>query len=258
MKNLKKRLQDGEKLVGPFMKFTNPGLVEIFGKAGFDFVVIDTEHGPQSTESVENLVRAAELAGISPVVRVRRNESSLISCALDVGAEGILVPQVTTVQDALNVVKATRFAPEGERGVCCYVRAASYSHESKFDYFKRANRDNVVIILIEGEQGIINLDEIIQLPGIDVIFIGPYDLSQSLGLAGQVDHPLVLEKMQEVVSKAQRAGLVVGTFVDNLEVAALWSRMGVQFMAYSVDTGIIYQASRDIVCKIRENIDGVK
>jgi len=94
MYNLKTHLQNGRKVAGPFVKFTNPGLVEIFGKAGFDFVIIDTEHGPHSTESVENLVRAAELAGISPVVRVRRNEPSLISRVLDVGAEGILVSYV--------------------------------------------------------------------------------------------------------------------------------------------------------------------
>ena len=258
MSNLKNSLKDGHKVVGPFMKLANPELVEIFGKAGFDFVIIDTEHGPQSTESVENLVRAAELTGISAVVRVRRNDPSLISRALDVGAEGILVPQISSSEDALNVVKAAKFAPDGERGVCCYVRAASYSHENKFEYFQRVNRDNVVAILIEGEQGIKNLDKIIQVPGIDIIFIGPYDLSQSLGLPGQVDHPLVLEKMQEVVNKTQKAGLAVGTFVDNLGAAAMWSQLGIQFIAYSVDTGIIYLASRDIVFKIREKFVGVK
>ncbi len=252
MNNLKTRLQNGRMVAGPFIKFANPGLVEIYGKAGFDFVVIDTEHGPHSIETVENLVRAAELAGISPVVRVRRNEPSLISRVMDVGAEGILVPQVTGGADALSAVKAAKFAPEGERGMCCYVRSASYSHENKFDYFKRTNRDNVIIILIEGKQGLENLDQIIGVPGIDVLFIGPYDLSQSLGLPGQIDHPLVREKMREVVSKAHLAGLAVGTFVDNLEAVALWSAMGVQFIAYSVDAGIIYQASREIVSRIQE------
>lgn len=256
MNNLKTRLQNGQKVTGPFMKFANPGLVEIFAKAGFDFVILDTEHGPLCTESVENLVRAAELAAISSVVRVRRNDPSLISRVLDVGAEGVLVPQVTSAQEALSAVKAAKFAPNGERGVCCYVRAASYSHENKFDYFTRANRDNFVIILIEGKRGLENLSEIMTVQGIDIIFIGPYDLSQSLGLPGQVDHPLVAEKMQEVVTKAQKANIAVGTFVDNLEAAALWSRMGVQFMAYSVDTGIIYQASRDLARKLKEKIRG--
>jgi len=256
MKILKSRLLDGQKVVGPFIKFTDPGLVEIFGKTGFDFVIIDTEHGPLGTETVENLVRAAELAGISAVVRVRRNDPSLISRVLDVGAEGILVPQIATKREAQNVVRAAKFAPDGERGVCCYVRAAAYSHENKFDYFTKANRESVVIVLIEGKRGLENLDQIIQVPGIDIVFIGPYDLSQSLGLPGQVDHPLVAEKMQEVVNKAQKAGLAVGTFVDNMEAATLWSRVGVQFIAYSVDAGIIYQASRDLVFKLKENIPG--
>ncbi|HSW58720.1 MAG TPA: aldolase/citrate lyase family protein [Dehalococcoidales bacterium] len=258
MTNFKTRLREGQTVIGPFMKFSYPGLVEIFGNAGFDFVIIDTEHGPQGAETVETLVRAAELVGITPVVRVRRNEPSLISQALDLGAEGLLVPQVTSEQDALDVVKAAKFEPEGGRGVCCYVRAAAYSHENKFDYFKRANANNVTIIMIEGRQGIDNLDQIIKVPGVDVIFIGPYDLSQSLGLPGQVDHPLVIEKMREVAEKAQKAGLAVGTFVDNLEAAARWSRLGVQFIAYSVDTGIIYQAARDIVARLKENIGSAR
>lgn len=254
MNNLKRRLLDGHKVAGLFMKFSSPGLVEIFGKAGFDFVIIDTEHGPLNTETVENLVRAAELTGISPIVRVRRNEPSLISRVLDVGAEGILVPQVTNGDEALRAVKAAKFAPEGERGVCCYVRAASYSHENKFSYFQRANQDNVIIILIEGRQGIESLHQIIQVPGIDVLFIGPYDLSQSMGLPGQVDHPLVLGKMREVVDKARQAGLAVGTFVDNLEAAAMWSGLGVQLIAYSVDAAIIYQASRELVLSINKTM----
>lgn len=252
MKKLKKSLQDGRILAGPFMKFSHPGLVEIFGQAGFDFVIFDTEHGPLGSETVENLVRAAELSGISAVVRVRRNEPSLISRALDTGAEGLLVPQVATAEDALQVVKAARYAPEGERGVCCYVRAAAYSHEDKFAYFEKANRDNVIIILIEGAEGIANLEQIIRVPGIDVIFIGPYDLSQSLGVPGKVDHPLVLEKMGQVVETARKAGLAVGTFVDNLKALSRWSGLGVQFLAYSVDTGIIYQASRDLVEQVKK------
>lgn len=252
MSTLKQRLREGRIVAGPFMKLASPAVVEIFGHAGFDFVIIDLEHGPLSSESVENMVRAAELAGISPVVRVRRNDPSLCARALDVGAEGILVPQVATAEEARGVVRGARFAPEGERGVCRYVRAAAYSREDKFSYFRGANEKTAVIVLIEGARAIANLEQIIAVPGIDVIFIGPYDLSQSLGVPGEVNHPQVMGKMRDIVSTARLARLAVGTFVDDLETAGRWMELGVQFIAYMVDVGIIYQASREIVGRIKE------
>lgn len=253
MHRLKSRLLKGEDVIGPFIKLTSPALVEIFGLAGFDFVIIDAEHGPFNMETAENLIRAAELVNISPVVRVRCNDPSLISRALDLNAEGIIVPQVTTAEEAGAVVRAARFAPEGERGVCRYVRASGYTHEEKFSYFKRANRETVVIIIIEGATGIENLDDILAQPGVDSIFIGPYDLSQSLGLPGQIKHRLVKQKMQQVVERARKAKISVGTFVEDIASAKEWMEMGVQFIAYKVDTGIIYQAAREIVDQLKQD-----
>ncbi len=253
MHRLKSRLLKGEKVIGPFMKLTSPALVEIFGLAGFDFMIIDAEHGPFNMETAENLIRAAELVKISSIVRVRSNDGSLISRALDLGAEGIIVPQVTSAEDARAVVRAARFAPEGERGVCRYVRASGYTHEEKYSYFKRANRETVVIIIIEGAEGVENLDEILKLRGIDSIFIGPYDLSQSLGLPGQIKHSLVVQKMQQVVERARDANIAVGTFVEDIASAREWMEMGVQFIAYRVDTGIIYQAAREIVEQVKQD-----
>lgn len=252
MHYLKKRLSKGETVIGPFMKLNSPALVEIFGLAGFDFVIIDAEHGPYNMESAEDLIRAAELVGISPIVRVRNSEPSLISRALDLGAEGIIVPQVTTADEARAVAKASRFAPEGERGVCRFVRAARYTHEDKFSYFERANRETVVIVIIEGSKGVENLDDILTLPGIDTIFIGPYDLSQSLGLPGQIKNPRVLQEMKKIIDKARRENVAVGTFVEDIDSAREWMEMGVQFIAYRVDTGIIYQAVREIIDKFKK------
>jgi len=163
------------------------------------------------------------------------------------GAEGILVPHISTPEDAIAAVKASLFAPEGERGVCCSVRSASYSHLDKYTYFKNSNENTVVILFIEGEEGIGNLDEILKVNGIGAIFIGPYDLSQSMGVPGEVDHPRVIEKVEEVVNRARNAGLAVGTYVDDVLSASRWMGLGVQYIAYSVDVGIIYNASKAIV-----------
>lgn len=250
MGRLKEALRQGKTVIGPFMKLPEPALVEIFGRAGFDYVIIDTEHGPMSIESAENLVRAAELVGITPVIRIRENDASLVSRALDIGAEGVQVPQIGRAADAEAVVKAAKFAPEGERGVCRFVRAAQYTHVDRFEYFRRANADTTVIIHIEGREGVENIDGILAVPGLDVAFIGPYDLSQSLGVPGQVDHPEVARAMADVVEKARRRGVAVGTFVDNEAAARKWMEAGIQYISYSVDVGLIYEAARGLLASL--------
>ena len=249
---LKKELQDGKIVFGPFMKFTDPAAVEAMGFAGFNFVIIDEEHGPISLENAQNMVRAAESVNITPVIRVGNNEEALILRALDIGAQGIEIPQINSKSDAVKAVKSVKYSPQGERGVCRYVRAANYSSMDKFEYFKSANKETMIIAHIEGVEGINNLDEILSVPDIDVIFIGPYDLSQSLGVPGEVNHPLVKEKMKEVVLKCKENKVAVGTFADNVETAKSWVSLGVQYMSFSVDVGILYEASKKIVNDLRK------
>jgi len=250
--HLKEALQDGKVVFGPFLKFTDPAVVEIMGFAGFDFVIIDAEHGPISMESAQNMIRAAESVKITPIIRVGNNDEALILRALDIGAQGIEIPQINSKPDAVRAVKSVKYSPQGERGVCRYVRAANYSSMDKFKYFESANNETMIIAHIEGVEGISNLDEILSVPGIDVIFIGPYDLSQSLGIPGQVNHSLVVEKMKEVVTKCRENNIAVGTFADDVETAKSWVSLGVQYMSFSVDVGILYEVSKQIVEKLKK------
>ena len=165
---------------------------------------------------------------------------------LDIGAGGIQVPQITTRAEAEAVIKRTKFAPMGERGVCRFVRAAKYSAKDRFEYFKDEN-EKVTILQIEGQEGIDNIDDILAADGIDVLFIGPYDLSQSLCVPGEIDNPLVEEKMLEIVDKCKEKNVTVGTFVDTPENAVKWKRLGIKYISYSVDMGIFYEAMTDIV-----------
>lgn len=249
---MKEALQDGKVVFGPFLKFTDPAVVEIMGFAGFDFVIIDAEHGPISMESAQNMIRAAESVKITPIIRVGNNDEALILRALDIGAQGIEIPQINSKPDAVRAVKSVKYSPQGERGVCRYVRAANYSSMDKFKYFESANNETMIIAHIEGVEGISNLDEILSVPGIDVIFIGPYDLSQSLGIPGQVNHSLVVEKMKEVVTKCRENNIAVGTFADDVETAKSWVSLGVQYMSFSVDVGILYEVSKQIVEKLKK------
>jgi 4-hydroxy-2-oxoheptanedioate aldolase len=251
--HLKEALQNGKNVFGPFMKFTDPAAVEIMGFAGFDFVIIDAEHGPISMENAQNMIRAAESVNITPIIRVGSNEEVLILRALDIGAQGIEIPQISSKPDAVRAVKSVKFSPQGERGVCRYVRAANYSSMDKFKYFESANKETMIIAHIEGVEGINNLDEILSVSGIDVIFIGPYDLSQSLGIPGQVNNSLVVEKMKEVVLKCKQNKVAVGTFADDVETAKSWVSLGVQYMSFSVDVGILYDISKTIIKELKIN-----
>lgn len=247
MNKLKEKITGGETVLGPFMKFTDPAAVEIAGLAGFDFVIIDMEHGPVTYERAQDLIRAAEVRNITPVIRVPENREIYIQRALDIGAGAVQVPQISNAEDAIRVAKASRFHPEGIRGACRYVKAARYSATEKSEYFAKANDDVVTIIHIEGVEGIRNINEVVKVPGIDIIFLGPYDLSQSCGVPGQVDHPDVISKMTEAVEVSRKNGKAVGTFVESPASAAKWANLGVQYLSYSVDAGIYLTACKDIV-----------
>lgn len=243
--NLKEALKQGKTVVGPFCKIQDPTIVELAALAGFDFVIIDMEHGPFSIEGVQQMVRAAEARGITPVVRVTENSETLILRTLDVGVKCVQVPQVGKREDAEKVVNATLFHPKGERGMCRYVRAAEYTNIDKADHFGSSNDDILSIVHIEGLEGIENLSEIVKTD-IDVIFLGPYDLSQSCGVPGQVHHEKVVKRMEEAVKIAKASGKAVGTFVETPEDAKKWSDVGVQYLSYSVDVGIVLNAFKDI------------
>ncbi|MBC3759193.1 aldolase [Hyunsoonleella sp. SJ7] len=239
-------------VVGPFMKVSDPALVEVAAFAGFDFVIIDLEHGPSTFETIQGHVRAAQAKGVVPVVRVPEISENMISKALDIGADYVQVPQIETAKDAERVVKASKFFPEGARGVCRYVRAADYSSMHKEYYFGNANQSTGVIIHIEGNIAFKNIDQILAVDGIDIIFIGPYDMSQSCGVPGQVNHPKVISQMKEIVEKASKLGKVVGTFVESPESARQWIDLGVKYISYAVDVGIYYSACKSIVDEVHK------
>lgn len=235
---------------GPFSKTSEPGMVEVLGYAGFDFVILDLEHGPNNILSLQHLVRAAQIGGLLPIVRAKEDVLSSVSEALDIGAGGVLCPRVDSADRARRIIETAKFAPLGQRGVCRFVRAAHYSARDRYEYFQAANQA-LVILGLEGLEALAQLDDILAVPGVDLIFIGPYDLSQNLGLPGQIEHPEVTAKMEEIVERCRRAGIGVGTFCDTPESAARWRRAGVRFISYSVDLGLFYQACREVAADLK-------
>ncbi|MFR9503304.1 MAG: aldolase/citrate lyase family protein [Rikenellaceae bacterium] len=248
---MKNKLAEGKSVMGPFVKMTDACLIEQAALAGFDFCILDMEHGPISFESALDLIRAAELHGMSPIIRTTDASHENILRALDLGAHGVEVPQVNSREAAESVVSACKFFPEGTRGVCRYTRAAEYTNIDKAAHFAGSNANTMVIVHIEGMEGVNNLAEILEVKGLDVIFLGPYDLSQSCGVPGDVTNPIVVEQMKKAVDMAAAKGVKVGTFVESAERVNFWRDLGVSYFAYSVDVGIYFDACKSIVdsCK---------
>lgn len=232
-------------IIGIFSKTTDSSMIEVAGLAGLDFIIIDGEHGPAGLETLQNHVRAALLTDIAPIVRVKGTDAHSISAALDIGALGVQVPNIATPEQATEAVRAVRFHPHGMRGVCRFVRAAEYGRVSKDYYFNMANQA-VLILQVEGIEGVNNLDQILAVDGIDVLFIGPYDLSQSVGLPGQVDAKEVEILIEEIFKKANSRGVKLGIFSDSMEKSKKYARQGYAYIAYSVDMNIFLSACSKI------------
>ena len=241
----RKIIREGKSVYGPFMKSADAAFVETTGYAGFEFAILDMEHGPVSLENMQNNIRAAQIAGMLPIVRVRDRMPETIAQALDIGAGGVQIPQVTNAEEAYQAVRSARYYPEGERGVCRFVRAANYSSAERSGYFRSAN-EALLILQLEGKEAIRNLNEILEVKGYDIIFVGPYDLSQSLGVPGEVTNPVVTEQIRLIVKEACSRNIVVGTFLDRLDGLEYWKNLGLQYFCYSVDVGIYYEACKEL------------
>lgn len=248
--HLKRKLQQGEVVLGPFMNCSYPAFIEICGHAGFDFAVIDMEHGPLHTLVAEDLCRAADCVGLAPVVRVRKNDAAQIQRALDIGSAGVQVPQIETQADAEAVVRSAKYNPIGSRGLSFGTRAGVYTAAGT-NITDRLNEESLVIVHVEGSQGVQNLEAIVSVPHIDVIFLGPYDLSQSLGIPGQVQDPRVTDLMQSAVRTIRNAGKAAGTFTDNPEIAQHWIDVGVQYIGLGIDVSIFLKACQSLVKAVR-------
>jgi 4-hydroxy-2-oxoheptanedioate aldolase len=239
--DFKKSIKEGKILLGTGVQINSPEIVEILGNTGFDFVMIDTEHASFGLEAAENLVRAADASGIVPIIRVSHKNPTLIMKALDMGAQGIIVPGISTKEDAVAAVRASKYAPLGNRGACPFVRAAGHMARDWKTFSQSANETTVVFLLIEGPEGIKNFEDIISVEGIDVISMGPFDLSVALGVGGQVDHPLVIEKFKEMIRLALRKNIALSTVVFDLEeekirsTAQYWYNLGVKVMMVGGD-----------------------
>jgi 4-hydroxy-2-oxoheptanedioate aldolase len=211
---VKSSLKAGKPVLGCFINLYSPSIAEMLGHSQFDFVVIDNEHGSFSWTEVEEMIRACEISGTVPIVRVLSSAPGEILKALDRGAKGIHVPQVDTAEQARAAVSAAKFPPHGTRGTAFGVRAADYGMKKGSPYLTQSNEDVLVVVQIETVEAVETVDEIMQ-SGIDLAFIGPTDLSVSAGFPDQPDHPELLAMHDKVLASGRKHGVPVGILSAN-------------------------------------------
>ncbi|MCA1023839.1 HpcH/HpaI aldolase family protein [Halobacillus litoralis] len=249
---IKNKLEEGDSVIGTFVKMADSSSVEIMGMAGFDFIVIDSEHVGFNIETITHLIRTAELYQMVPIIRVKRNEKTEILQALDCGALGVQVPNVDTHTDAKNIVQSTKYDPIGSRGFAPSHRAAGFGMMNIKEYVELTNKETMIICHCETVESINNIEEILSEKEVDVVFIGPMDLSQSLGVIGESDHPKVKAAITQVVKKIKAAGKVVGMVAPNAKVAREYINMGVQYVTISSDQGMIANLGQSIIQQLKD------
>jgi 2-keto-3-deoxy-L-rhamnonate aldolase RhmA len=245
---LKQKLRDGKPVFGVMITFPSPPVVEMLGYMGFDWVLIDNEHGSITVDISEDMIRAAELTGIAPIVRPVANRPEVIAPFLDRGAWGVQVPHVNTREEAEAAVAACKYFPEGQRGSFSRGRPAEYglSGKSTQDYFAQANANTLVCLMLEEVVAIDNIGEIVKVKGVDVLFIGSGDLSQSMGHPGQQAHPEVLAVMEKGVKRIRDAGIAAGVSCPDALIPRFLG-LGVQYFHSNV--GSLLQSAGDAYLK---------
>jgi 4-hydroxy-2-oxoheptanedioate aldolase len=246
----KAALKAGKAQIGLWGSIPSNYTAEVVAGAGFDWFLIDTEHTPTDIETVLGQVQAvAAYPGTEPVVRVPWNDMVTIKRVLDIGVQSILVPQVTTVQEAKDAVSFARFPTAGVRGVAGTTRATRFGRVK--DYFRTADAEICVLLQLESEAALKNLEAIAAIEGVDGIFIGPADLHASLGRLGDIAHEAVLPVIDDAIKRIVKAGKAPGILTASEELARRWLKLGATFVAVGADVGILARGADALAAKFK-------
>jgi len=242
------RLRGGETLHGTMISIPSAAIAEVLAEVGFDWLFIDGEHGPIDSAELISILQAVE-RDVPCIYRVPQLGAGAIKRALDMGAAGIIVPQIETEADARDAVRLSRYAPEGERGVGL-ARAHRYGFAFR-EYVERANDDIAVIVQAEHVRAVENIDRIAAVPGLDAVFLGPYDLSASLGHPGDLHHPAVTEAIEHITTTCQAQGMPLGYFGLDANAVAPFVARGYTLICTSVDCVLLGHSARRLIDELR-------
>jgi 4-hydroxy-2-oxoheptanedioate aldolase len=251
MKNRWSHLEQGDTLMGSFISTGYPVNTELMGLAGFDFVIIDLEHGMGSERDILSQLHALEHTSAIGVVRVESHEKQRVHRLLDLGVQGIMFPRVDNAAQARECVAAMRYPPDGVRGVATIVRAAGYGTHFN-DYRNESKSTLLPIIQIESAEAVKNVEEIAAVDGVGVLFVGPMDLSTSLGIFRQYDHPLFLDALNKTLEAARRHNRVAGILLPTADTTRHYRDMGFRFLTAGTDVLLLKTAAMQLLQQLRD------
>jgi len=247
---VKALLKAGKPAIGAATMLPSPPAAEILAQAGFDWLWIDMEHAPVNLETAHRMIQATQGTETAPIVRVPWNLHWLAKPVLDMGAMGVVMPQVSSKQEALDAVQAVRYPPEGVRGLSPGFAALRWGL-SMPEYLKIANNEIMAILLIEHIEAVNHIDEILTVPGVDLIFVGPGDLSASMGLLGQTTHARVEDAIQKVLAATKKAKVPAGILAVTPDDANRRIQQGFQFILVGSDMGFLTSGAKGILGQIK-------
>lgn len=244
MTGLRQRLKQGDLLLGQLvLEFFTPGLGPVLDACGLDFVIFDMEHGRCDIGMLEQMIASCRGSQIVPMVRVPDLNFAPLSRVLDLGARGVMVPRVETRQQAEAIVSALKYAPQGKRGVALGIAHDLY-RAAGAEFFAQSNEDIPIILQVETVKAFENLDAIVSTPGVDVVWIGHYDLTVSMGIPAQFDHPRLLQAMDDLVATCRKHGVAPGFLPPTQESAAYWISKGFRMISLGSDIGVFLDGIR--------------
>lgn len=244
---LKEKLESGRSVIGTWSIIPSTVTTEIIASTGVDFIIIDAEHGPISFETAQNMVMVCESKGVSPVMRVGAINEADILKALDIGVHCIQIPNINTKKDVEKIIELSKYPPIGKRGFSPFTRAGNYSIENAKTLTEKANKNTLVAINIEGKEAIEDIDNILKIEQLDIIFVGLFDLSKALGIPGDVDNPKVISYLKELTQKINAAGKYAGTITTSKKKITEFLHIGLKYIVHLVDCEMLRNSYSDVV-----------
>lgn len=251
--NLKARLKNGEQVLGTMVTvFDNPEVAKLIKVIGFDFFIVDSEHGNMDYGTVANMFAVAREAGIPAFVRIPEVRREVILKYMEIGAKGLLLPNTETVEQAKKLVEYSKYYPLGNRGVSLMRGHTGFEKpESATDYMKETNEETILMVQIESPTGVKNIEEILDVEGIDAAFIGPNDLSQSMGIMGQTDRPEFIDAVDKVIAAAKSKQKYSGIHLMSTDALKPWMEKGMTLNLWANDIIMMINAGKKGISELK-------
>jgi len=249
---LKSKLDSGVQTIGTWNIINSPVVADVISSCNLDFLIVDGEHGSFSYETAQNIVFACESNNVSPIMRIGEISENNILKALDIGVHGIQIPCISSCDELDEVINFSKYPPEGKRGFSPFTKSGLYDQSNASKMTSLANKNTLLIAGIENMEGIEILPKLIEYKDLDVVFVGLYDLSKSMGIPGQIDNNKILSILDDIILETHNAGKKIGTIATSPDFLKVLKNKNIDYITYSVDTGMLKNSYKELVRNFKE------